>query len=53
MAPKLLKQDVDGLKNDIPKFFGLMPSGQKQFRDKILQNQEPDAAKLIWTLAPA
>ena len=40
MAPTLLKQDVEGLKKDIPKFFGHMPSRQREFWEKILQNPD-------------
>ena len=40
VAPTLLKQDVEGLKKDIPKFFGHMPSRQREFWEKIIQNPE-------------
>ena len=40
MASTFLKQDVEGLKKDIPKFFGHMPSRQREFWENILQNPE-------------
>lgn len=40
VASTFLKQDVEGLKKDIPKFFGHMPSRRQEFWEKILQNPE-------------
>ena len=53
VLPTLLKQDVEGLKKDIPKFFGHMPSRQQEFWERILQNPEDliqQGSSENWTL---
>ena len=40
MEPSLSKQDIEGLKRDIPKFFGHMPSRQREFWETTLEKSE-------------
>jgi len=40
VAPTLSKQDIEGLKKHIPKFFSHTPSSQQEFWETILQNPE-------------
>ena len=40
VEPSLTKQDIEGLKRDIPKFFSHMPPRQREFWEKILERPE-------------
>ena len=53
VEPTLSKQDIEGLKRDIPKFFSHMASRQREFWDKILKNSEDlmlQGSSLDWPL---
>ena len=40
VQPSLNRQDIEGIKRDMPKFFGHMKATQKEFWEKIISNPD-------------